>query len=110
MSAAGLLNQRVTFQTKTETISASGNVTAAWTDSFTAWGRMKFEDGTAAESEIADKPTVQTRVTLIVRYRADIATGMRVKWGARYFEVMGMINRDERNRMLDLPLIERASP
>lgn len=107
---SGLLRERLEFQTKTQTISTAGDVTAVWATAFTAWGRVKQEDGASSESAIGDRPLSQTRVTMIVRYDARIVSGMRVSWRSRVFEVQGILNRDERRRSLDLIMIERKSP
>lgn len=107
---AGLLRERLEFQAKTQTISGPGDTTAAWPTAFTAWGRVKQEDGRASENAVGDRPLSQTAVTMIVRYDARIVTGMRVAWRSRVFEIEGVLNRDERRKSLDLVMIERKSP
>ena len=107
---AGLLRERLAVQTKTETISGSGIVSASWATAFTVWGRVKQEDGRSGERDLGDRPMSQTRLTMIIRYDARVTTGMRVTWRGRVFEIEGIINRDERRRSLDLIVIERVSP
>ena len=107
---SGLFRERLEFQTKTQTISSAGDVTSAWATAFTAWGRVKQEDGRSVEDAIGDRPLSQTRLTMIVRHNASIVTGMRVAWRSRVFEIEGILNRDERRKSLDLIMIERKSP
>lgn len=109
MGAAGRLDQRFTFQTKTESVTSAGITSATWADSFTVWGDMVEEDARADESVTGGRVLSQTRMTGIVRYRSDITTAMRLLWRDRYFEITGKINRDGRREMLDLFLVERKS-
>lgn len=106
---AGSLRERLEFQAKTETVTTAGIVSATWAEEFILWGRVKQEDGRASEGAIGDRPMSQAKLTMVVRFDSRITTGMRVKWGDRYFEIEGMLNRDERRRSLDLMVIERAS-
>lgn len=107
---AGLLRERLSFQTKIETTSAEGIVSASWTTIFTVWGRVKQEDGRADEATAGDRPMAQTRLTMIIRHRSDVRPDMRVVWRGRVFEITGLINRDERRETMDLMVIERKSP
>ncbi len=107
---AGLLRERVTFQTFTKVINPAGIVSQTWADSFTVWGRIKQEDARSDEAMSGDKPTPRVRVTLIIRYDARVVSGLRVKWGSRLFEIEGSpLNKDERRRGMDLMLVERKS-
>ena len=107
---AGALRERLAFQSKTETISGSGVVSATWATVFTLWGRVKQEDARAAEQPIGGQPVSQTRLTMIIRHDSRVTTGMRVVWRSRVFEIEGAVNRDERRRSLDLLVIERDAP
>lgn len=107
---SGLLRERLAFQSKTETVTTAGIVSAAWATAFTLWGRVRQEDGRAGEGEIGDRPMSQARLTFIVRKDARVTTAMRVSWRSRVFEIEGILNRDERGRALDLMVIERKSP
>lgn len=107
---AGSMRERLNLQSKTETVSDAGVVSSTWATWATVWGRVKQEDARSAEESLGDRPMSQTKVTMIIRYNASVTTGMRVAWRDRYFEIEGVINRDERRRSLDLLLIERVSP
>lgn len=107
---AGALRERLAFQSKTETISGAGVVSATWATVFTLWGRVRQEDGRAGEQPIGGQPVSQTRLTMIIRHDSRVTTGMRVSWRSRVFEIEGMVNRDERRRSLDLIVIERDAP
>jgi SPP1 family predicted phage head-tail adaptor len=37
-----------------------------------------------------------------IRYRSGIRSDMRVKFGTRYFNIISIINRDERNELIDM--------
>lgn len=106
----GLLRDRLSFQTKTETISAARAVSATWATAFEVWGRVKQEDANAGETPVGERPASQTKTTMIIRYDARVTTAMRVLWLGRVFEITGIINRDERRATLDLNVIERKSP
>lgn len=109
MARAGLMRERLIFQAKTETITASRVVKADWSEQFARWGRVKQEDGRAGEADVGARPMQQVRVTMIVRYDPQITSEMRVLWRGRIFEIEGILNRDERRRTLDLMMIERKA-
>lgn len=106
---AGLMRERLAFQTKTESISTAGIVSATWATAFTVWGRVKQEDGRSDETEIGDRPMSQSRLTFITRYDSRITTALRISWRSRIFEIEGVLNRDERRKSMDILAIERVA-
>jgi SPP1 family predicted phage head-tail adaptor len=66
----GRMNQRIQFQTVTETRSASGAVTETWSVFATVWAAVDMKAGN--ESQMLDKQTVKETTEFTIRYRTDI--------------------------------------
>lgn len=96
---AGALNRRITIQTKTTTYGTYNEPIETWADDFTEWVGMETTGG--GEFYAAQKMYAQTTVVFTMRYRTDITTLNRIKYGTRYFEILGPPNNvNESNRTI----------
>jgi len=99
----GGLRKRMTLQRESLVADGFGGQVAQWSDVASLWGSVTPLTGFGALTENAEK-----RVThgVTVRYRADVATGMRLLLGARSFLIRSVVNRDECGRWLDMVVEE----
>jgi head-tail adaptor len=82
---------RITIQQKIERRNAVGEFLFDWQDVCTTW------------SEIKDN-------TITIRYQPELWPGMRVVIGNSYFEIVGVIDRQGKTRLVELQVKEiRAS-
>lgn len=102
---AGLLRHRVTIQQRTESQGGTGEVTWTWADLSTVWAAIE----PVSEREYFAAAQVQSEaVTRIrMRYRDDIRPKMRVKFGARYFDIQGVRQAFGEFKELHLMCVER---
>lgn len=102
---AGLLDQRVTVQTRTESRSGSGEVTWNWVDWRTVWASVLPLSGTKYFS--AEQLQAATTHTVKVRYQPGYRTDQRVKHEVepgvfQYFAIEAVVPIGSDKRHLDL--------
>jgi SPP1 family predicted phage head-tail adaptor len=94
----GWLRHRVTFETPEATPDEAGGATITWTPLATVWAHV---EPTADREEIAAdhlSGVVTHRVT--IRWRDDIAGGMRIAYRGRHFRVLTVHDPEETWRYL----------
>ncbi len=97
----GKLRHRITIQTPTITRSDRGAEVLTWADTATVYADIRTVGG--QEQVIANQLETATLLhTITIRYRTGLTSKQRIKWGARYFAIEAIIERDNRLRMLDL--------
>jgi SPP1 family predicted phage head-tail adaptor len=103
---AGRLRHRMTLQTKTYTADGKGGGSDTWTDSRDMWVSYEPLKG----REYFDSQTVNVEITgrIISRYVSGVVPTMRWNWSAksRTFEILHVINPDERNVELQMMVKE----
>lgn len=97
MIEAGRLNKRIICQVASVT---AGEGVMTWTDVCTVWADIRPLVGTRRYQ--AKQLNSEVAGQIVIRYRTDITTAMRIKYGARYFEILAIINPDERNESLEI--------
>lgn len=97
---AGKLRHRVTIQQKTTTQDPEGMTTETWTNVATVWAAVEPLKGREYFQAQAVNAEVTTRVR--IRYRAGIIPTMRVLFGARKFDILAVIDQEERHQELQL--------
>lgn len=92
---AGDLPHRVEIQSFTETRDAYGGVTKTPVTDATVWARVSPLSG----REYWQAAQVQSETTheIEIRYRTRPEAKQRVLWGSRVFEILSVINPEERN-------------
>ena len=105
MIDCGQLNKRLTFQTGSESNDGEGKT--IWRDSFTVWGAVLPLVGN--RRYLAQQLDSSIAGTIIIRYRSDLKSSMRVKFGSRYFEIISTRNPDEKNEFWEIDYKEQAA-
>jgi SPP1 family predicted phage head-tail adaptor len=101
----GALRKPVLLQSENLAPDGFGGQKAVWTTLAILWAEIKPFAG----KDAVDTGNFNKRLThqITVRFRADIATGQRLLYGARAFVIRAAVNKDESNRWLDL-LVEEG--
>jgi len=96
----GVLRHRVVFQTKTKQDDGYGGSQISWQDAFSAWALIE----PLSARERFEAMSVQSGVShrVYIRYRADVNTEMRIKYGDRIFEIDGILDIGEQKKFLEL--------
>jgi len=97
---AGKLRNTIAIEQVAETQDADGSVIESWSTFASAQASIEPISGReyfAAQTTQAD---VTHRISL--RYLAGVMPKMRVKYGSRIFDILSVININERNRELQL--------
>ena len=97
---AGTLRHRITIQEQTDTADGMGGFSTTWTDLFDM--RAAIWPLSAKESLDAMKLELVVTHKIRIRYRSGITAKNRIKFGSRIFNIISLINPDERNRILDI--------
>ncbi len=101
----GDLRHRITIEQAVRTPDGAGGATIAWQPVASVWAAIwtRSSDEAFALDRVAGRATHD----LWMRHRPDIKPEMRVTFGARVFDVRGVIDPDDRGRWLKCPLEER---
>ncbi len=97
---AGRLRHRVTLQNAADTADGGGGFTTTWSDVATVWAAI--EPLKSRERLFAQQLETPVTHRVTIRYRAGVTAKMRLKFGARVFNIRGVINAGERDRTLEL--------
>jgi SPP1 family predicted phage head-tail adaptor len=102
----------VSIQQRSATIDALGDISDSWTTLITAHAEVRPLSARELFAAQATQSQVSHQVT--VRYRPELATPQaaatyRVLFGARVFDVHGVMNIDERNREIRMMCSEGLS-
>lgn len=95
---AGQLRHRLEIQAATETRDAAGAVVQTWVTQTTRWAAIEPLRGQELFSARMVDPKTTDRIRL--RHYAPLTTSHRFKLGARVFNILERLNKDERNREL----------
>lgn len=102
----GDLRHRVTIQTPPTTRDAYGGFTGDWTDVKEVWAAIW---PTSAKEQLqGGQQTMTITHRVRMRYHTGITSAMRLKYGTRFFNVVSIVNWEERGVYLDLLCREAA--
>lgn len=103
---AGRRRIPLTLQGPSTTRDAFGQVIETFADvaSPTVW--VSLENTTSEQDDGTDAVRPRDRYRATTAYRADIDYRNRLVWGTRVFEIEGLNNVQERNRDLEIDLVE----
>jgi SPP1 family predicted phage head-tail adaptor len=94
------LDKRITLQYQTKVSDGGGSFVTVWTDAATVW---------AAIWPVSAKEIVQANATTMVvshririRYRSVLKAAWRVKFGNRYFSIVGITSPNEAREWIDI--------
>ena len=100
---AGQLRHRVTIQSPTEDI--HGGPTT-WADTETVYARIAPIGG--REFFLAQQVQADVTHRIVMRYGPVVTPKHRLMFDGRYFDIRAVLNREERNRELELICTERT--
>ena len=96
----GPLNKRITLQSPTNTADGMGGQTVTYATESVVWAAIW--PISAAEIVKGTSPSMEITHRIRVRYRSGILASWRIKHGERYFNIVSIVNPNEKNEMLDL--------
>ncbi len=94
------LRHRVTIQTPVVAKSGRGGEVTTWSALATVYAQVQTQSAREQVQNDQTQPTASHVVT--IRYRRDVTTQHRVKWGERVFSIVGVMEPDNRLRTLQL--------
>jgi len=95
---AGRLRHRLEFEKSSLSSDGQGGQTRAWSTRATVSGSLK---PLRAEERFYNEQLNHTGThEVVIRYRDDLESSDRIKFGSRYFQIIGIMNPNERNRQL----------
>lgn len=100
---AGKLRHRVTIQSLvagSPQQTPSGEPDVSWTDVATVWASVEPLRG--RELFAAQEHHSRVEVRIRMRYRSGITAAMRVFWDSRYYNIVVVLDAEERHRELEL--------
>lgn len=97
---AGRLRHRVTIQSKTVTQNSYGEEVITWTDVDTVWASIEPLRGREFEELRRAGADLTTRI--VMRYQAGIVPEMRATEGGHTYDILSVVNVEERDRELHL--------
>ncbi len=103
--AIGRLRQRLALQAATRTPDGGGGASESWTTIAQLWAEIRPTGGT--ESFEADAVAGRVSHEITIRYRSGVAPAMRLVSGTRRFEILAVIDIEERRRWLKCLCVER---
>lgn len=102
------MRHKVTVQNASRVSDGQGGFTETWPDGATVWADVKQTK--AWEKFQAQQTQTPVIWTVTVRYRTDVTSASRLRYGTKVLWVKEVINREERNLFLDIQAIERSQP
>ncbi len=102
------LRKKITIQQPTETKNSYGEVETTWSTYAIRWSSPEPAQG--RELEINSQAFGQRTVRFRLRYddlAGEVTTKMRVSYDSRIFDIVDVLNPNERNREVHLTTIER---
>lgn len=97
---AGELRKRFTVQRADQAQSGTGDITLSWVNESRLWGGINPLAG--SESITAEQRVADVTHEVTVRYTESLAPDRRLVLGSRIFEIVSVLNVDERNREMTL--------
>mgnify|MGYP001601220995 CR=1 FL=1 len=94
------LDKRITIQHKTRVPDGGGGFTDVWTDAATIWAAIWPTSANEITQANATVMVVSHRIR--IRYRSVLKPGWRVKFGSRFFSIVGITSPNEAREWIDL--------
>lgn len=96
----GSLNKRITLQYEVKTSDNMGGFDVVWTDNSKVWAAIW---PTSAREQVQSmKETMTISHQIRIRYKSSVLASWRVKLRSRYFNIVSIVNPEERGEWLDL--------
>jgi len=97
---AGMLNKRITLQYQTKVNNNMGGFVTSWVNAATIWAAIWPVSASEQVQSMQSTMTISHRIR--IRYRSILRASWRIKFGLRYFNIVSIINQNEKNELLDL--------
>jgi len=97
---SGGLRARITIEQEVPIAQGGGSYAPNWQTVASLWAQIEPVAGRVVRQGERLESRVTHRIT--VRYRSDIAAGMRVVWGSQLFAIQAVINLGAQNRFTQL--------
>jgi SPP1 family predicted phage head-tail adaptor len=97
---SGRLRHRLLLQSKVVTRDSYGAAIITWADQATVWGAIEPLSGTEyfSQAQVQD----EAKVRIVIRFYDGVDTTWRVKHDNKYYDLVDVLNHDEKDRMLTL--------
>lgn len=106
MTAAGRLRHRLVLEQAVAADDGAGGSTMTWTVAATVWGSLEAlagREGFEAEAVVGLR-----RARIVLRHRDGVGPAMRLRLGARLFEIEAVRDADGSRRFLVCDCVERG--
>jgi SPP1 family predicted phage head-tail adaptor len=100
MLRAGLLRNRITVQQRSGAVNQWNEQSPDWIDVVTLWADVRHLSG--LQTIKADATASIVKASIRVRYRTDLAAGMRVLHGPAVYAVRAVLPDLQRREFVDL--------
>lgn len=94
----GAMRQRLSLEAATESTDESGALQIAWAPLGDLWGQIT--PASSGDRFIAERQEESVTHRILIRWRADVESGMRFRLGTRTFLIRAAFDPDERQRVL----------
>ena len=96
----GTLNKRIEIQAATRVSNDMGGFIETWGTIATVWAAIWPLSATETVQSMQTDMVVSQRIR--IRYRSTFRPSWRLKFGNRYFNIVSILNPNERNEYLDI--------
>ena len=94
----GVMRQRLSLDAAAESSDESGALQTTWVAQGDLWGQII--PASSGDRFLAERQEEAITHRILIRWRADVQSGMRFRLGARTFLVRSIFDPDERQRVL----------
>ncbi len=101
---AGELRHRLAIQSKTNSVTAHGSFTENWSTDDTVYGAVLPLTGKEFFADDSVESNVSHRI--VIRYYSGLTASQRFLWGSRAFNIVAVLNTEERNRKMLVMCLE----
>ena len=77
-----------------------GGFVTSWVNAATIWAAIWPVSASEQVQSMQSTMTISHRIR--IRYRSILRASWRIKFGLRYFNIVSIINQNEKNELLDL--------
>jgi SPP1 family predicted phage head-tail adaptor len=103
----GAMRMRFVIETPVETPNALGGASISWQAGAAFWGRLEAKKG--SEPVVGERVSAKVLARIITRHRAGLTAGMRLRCGARLFEIVAVFDPDGRREFLNIEAEEAVA-
>lgn len=97
---SGQLNKRIELQAATQTSDGMGGFTETWATRQTVWAAIW--PMSAREMMQTMQTTMEISHRIRIRYKSGLLPSWRIKYGTRYFNIVSIVNPNEKGEWQDL--------